>query len=243
MKICAAQIRPAKGDIATNIERHKLLINLAESVGASAIFFPELSITGYEPELAQRLATNQNDDRFDCFQELSDTNNITIGLGVPTNSDKGIRISMVVFQPESDRSTYAKQMLHSDELLYFVNGDAQVIITVDGRKIAPAICYESLQNKHVENAIKLGADIYAASVAKSINGVNKARAHFPEVAKKYSIPVLMSNCVGFCDNFESAGQSSVWAKDGSLVGQLDDTSEGILIYDTEMVEVETRVIW
>ena len=51
------------------------------------------------------------------------------------------------------------------------------------------------------------------------------------------MPVLMSNCVGFCDNFLSVGNSSVWTKDGKLVGQLDDKTEGILIFDTETEEV------
>jgi hypothetical protein len=47
------------------------------------------------------------------------------------------------------------------------------------------------------------------------------------------MPVLMSNCIGFCDNFQSAGKSSVWTRQGNLAGQLDDTQEGILIFDTE----------
>ena len=51
MKISIAQTRPIKGDIPANIEAHKRFINLAVSNGADAIFFPELSITGYEPEL------------------------------------------------------------------------------------------------------------------------------------------------------------------------------------------------
>ena len=52
MKICAAQTRPVKGNIQQNIENHKKLINLAVVNGADIIIFPELSITGYEPELA-----------------------------------------------------------------------------------------------------------------------------------------------------------------------------------------------
>ncbi len=47
MKICVAQTRPVKGDIQTNIDNHKRLIDLAISNGADTIIFPELSITGY----------------------------------------------------------------------------------------------------------------------------------------------------------------------------------------------------
>lgn len=237
MKIAVAQTRPIKGEISANIDTHKELINFAIFHKADAIFFPELSITGYEPELANVLATNQDDKIFNDFQEISNENKVTIGLGMPTRDFSGIQISMIIFQPEKVKQTYSKQQLHSDEFPYFVNGKQQIILTVDNKKIAPAICYESLQIDHSENAIKNGAEIYVASVAKSQNGINKAMTHYPEIAKKFSIPVLMSNCVGLCDNFESVGQSSVWTKQGHLAGQLDKKSEGILIFDTETEQI------
>jgi predicted amidohydrolase len=237
MKIAVGQTRPIKGDISANIETHKKLINLAISQKTDTIFFPELSVTGYEPELAKALATSADDKVFDSIQEICNRNEITIGLGMPTKDNSGIKISMIIFQPDTARQTYSKQQLHSDEFPFFVSGEKQIILTVDNKKIAPAICYESLQTSHSENANKLGAEIYLASVAKSQNGIEKAMAHYPEIAKKFSMPVLMSNCVGFCDNFQSVGQSSVWTKQGNLAGQLNDKVEGILIFDTEREEV------
>ena len=53
MKICVAQTRPIKGNIEANIENHINLLKLAISNEAEAVFFPELSLTGYEPELAK----------------------------------------------------------------------------------------------------------------------------------------------------------------------------------------------
>lgn len=237
MKIAIAQTRPTKGNISANIEIHKELIALAISQKADTIFFPELSVTGYEPELANELATNHDDKTFNDFQEISNKNKITIGLGMPTKAVSGVKISMIIFQPDTVRQTYSKQQLHSDEFPFFINGEKQIIVTVKNKKIAPAICYESLQTDHSENANKLGAEIYLASVAKSQNGIDKAMTHYPSIAKKFSMPVLMANCVGFCDNFESVGQSSVWTKQGNLAGQLDKKSEGILIFDTETEEI------
>ena len=242
MKICIAQTAPIKGTISANIEAHKRFIDLALTYSAEAIFFPELSLTGYEPELAKELATNQNDARLDIFQQLGDKNKIIIGLGLPTISETKIRISMVVFEPNKPRKTYSKQQLHSDEFPYFENGVEQVIIKTKDVKIAPAICYESLQKSHAETAIKLGAAVYLASVAKPTNGIEKAFEHYPKIAKQYAIPVLMVNCVDFCDNFLSVGQSAVWTKDGRLVGQLDNQEEGILIFDTETEEVIQTII-
>lgn len=242
MKVSIAQICPIKGDISANIEKHKILIELASSSKATSIFFPELSLTSYEPELAKDLATNPDDLRLNQFQNISDFNKITIGLGIPMKTRTGVQISMVIFQPDSSRQTYSKQQLHSDEVPYFENGDQQIILTVNNKKIAPAICYESLQSNHSDKASKLGAEIYLACVAKSQNGVDKAMAHYPKVAKDYSMYVLMANCIGYCDNFVAAGFSSVWTKKGKLVGQLDDKNEGILIFDTETEEVTKQTI-
>jgi predicted amidohydrolase len=237
MKICIAQTKPVKGNVSANIEAHIKFIELALTFKAEAIFFPELSLTGYEPKLAKNLATNQNDIRLDIFQETSDKCNIIIGLGLPTATESKIRISMVVFEPKKSRQTYSKQQLHSDEFLYFENGVGQVLIKMKDKNIAPAICYESLQPTHSENAFKLGANVYLASVAKSANGVEKAFNYYPKLAKQYAMSVLMSNCVGFCDNYLSVGNSAIWTKDGKLVGQLDDKTEGILIFETETEKV------
>lgn len=233
MKICIAQTKPIKGNVSANIQAHLRFIELALTSNSEAIFFPEISLTGYEPELAKNLATNQNDNHLDIFQETSDKNNIIIGLGLPTATASKIRISMIIFEPNKARQTYSKQLLHSDEFPYFENGVGQVIIKTNDKNIAPSICYESLQPTHSENAFKLGADVYLASVAKPANGIEKAFDHYPKVAKQYGMPVLMANCVGLCDNFLSVGKSAVWTKDGELVGQLDDKTEGILIFDTE----------
>ncbi len=93
MKICVAQSRPLKGDIQSNIVAHKKIIDLAVNDKADIIIFPELSLTGYEPALAKELATDQEDSRFNDFQNVSDTHQITIGVGVPTKNKEGISIS------------------------------------------------------------------------------------------------------------------------------------------------------
>lgn len=242
MNIAVAQIKPAKGDISANIEKHLKFVELASSLNAHSIFFPELSLTGYEPDLAKDLAINKNDDRLDVFHEMSDLKNITIGVGIPTKTKSGIQISMIVFQPNHNRISYSKQQLHEDEFPYFENGTEQIIIKIENQKIIPAICYESLQIEHAEKGSNLGGEIYVASVAKSKNGVEKAFIHYPEMAKKYSMPVLMSNCIGECDNFVSIGFSSVWTKEGKLAEQLDNKNEGILVFNTITEEVTKQII-
>lgn len=233
MKICAAQIKSVKGDMKANVELHKKMINLAVSHGVQLVVFPELSLTGYEPDLAKDLATNADDARLEDLQKLSDANQIIVTAGLPVQSSGGVLIGMVVFQPGKPRLTYFKQHLHSDELPYFVAGQDELILTFETHRIAPAICYESLLSEHSDQAAANGADIYFASVAKSAAGVEKAYAHMPQVAKKNAMLVMMANSVGPSDNFIGAGKSSVWFADGSRVDGLDQTSEGLLVFDTK----------
>ncbi|MEQ1587878.1 MAG: carbon-nitrogen hydrolase family protein [Cyclobacteriaceae bacterium] len=120
MKICVAQTKAVTGDILRNIENHKKVIELAVSFGTEVVIFPELSLTGYEPTLAKELASSQDDPRLDEFQIISDTNAVTIGVGMPTKSHTGICISMILFQPKQPRQMYSKKYLHPDEEAFFV---------------------------------------------------------------------------------------------------------------------------
>lgn len=233
MKLCVAQTRPVKGDIERNIENQKKLIALAVANGAEIIIFPELSITGYEPSLANKLATSPDDIRFDDFQKISDSKHITIGIGVPLKADSGVSISMLIFQPEKARGIYSKKYLHADEEPYFIRGKSTIGLIGSEANIGLAICYELSVPEHSENAHKAGTEIYIASVVKTVPGVEKAIKTLTEIAQKYSMTVLMANCVGVCDGDECGGKTSVWNAGGTLAGQLNDTDEGILIIDTE----------
>lgn len=232
MKIAVAQTRPVKGDIQSNISNHRKWIDRAVSKGADSIIFPELSLTGYEPSLSKDLATDQNDSRFDDFQHISDHHRIAIGAGMPVKSDSGILIAMIIFQPHQPRQIYSKQYLHSDEEPYFVSGQHIPVLTEGRDKIAMAICYELSVPAHAANAYNNGAEIYMVSVAKTAGGVENAAKTLSGIAGKYGMTVLMSNSVGLCEDGLCAGRTAVWDNKGLLLAQLNDTDEGIIIFDT-----------
>ena len=230
MKVSAAQFHPVSGNIVSNMARHLEFIELAITQDADLIFFSELSITGYEPHLAKSIAYDKSDPRLDIFQQRSDIHNIIIGVGLPILTNSQVQIAMSWFTPKASRQTYAKQQLHNDELPFFVQGDEQIVLRTPTHTLIPAICYESLQESHANNAANLGADIYLASVAKSASGMTKAILHYLTIAKKHSMYVLAANCIGPCDNFVSIGQSAVWNNQGELLVQMDSQSEGLVMY-------------
>lgn len=135
-----AQTRSAAGNVLANIHRHVTFIERAARMGADAIFFPELSLTGYEPKLAKELATSIQDKRFNVFQEISDRQSIAIGIGFPIAQPEGVAIGMLIVQPGKPRQSYPKQFLYAEELPYFVAGVQGIVLDINGHKVAPEIC-------------------------------------------------------------------------------------------------------
>lgn len=240
MLIGVVQIESSPCALAHNVAAHETWIKKAAARGADMVFFPELSLLGYERKHAARFAIRPDDARLDVFGMLSHALRITVGVGAPTWGTSGLRISMLIFRPDSSRIVYSKQHLSADELPYFVAGEGQVMLTAADAVVAPAICYESLLPEHCDQAVALGATVYVASVAKSAAGVAKADAHYPAIARRHSLPVLMANASGRCDDFDAAGGSAVWSAEGEVLARLGASEEGALLFDTATREI-TRI--
>ena len=232
MKIALVQTKPVKGNIVFNMADHKRMIHLALRNGADLILFPELSITGYEPELAKELAIDYNDHLLNDFQSLSDNDNCVIAVGMPTKHSAGLCISLIFFQPGQSRKLYSKKFLHADEEPFFIAGTQFPVINIRGQNISPAICYELSVPEHAATAHDSGGKIYLVSVAKTVSGMDQAIERLTTVSKEYSMTVVLANCVGHCDNADCGGHSSAWNNKGKIIGQLDETEEGILLVDT-----------
>lgn len=229
MKIALAQIQSMPGDVEANLRKHIAFIERAASAQASMIIFPELSLTGYEPTLASKLAFAEEDARLHIFQQLSDDHQLVIGLGIPTQQKAGVCISLLLFQPSTERRVYSKKYLHSDEESYFVKGENFSVMAVNGVRIAFAICYELSITEHAQTAMAAGAEIYLASVAKSVSGVANAHQRLASIARENEIPVLMVNNVGPADDFVGAGHSASWNNKGELVAQLDEREDLLFV--------------
>ena len=237
MRVAIAQIEAIKGNVEKNIENHLKWIKQAILNNADMLVFPELSVTGYEPDLAENLATNQDDTRLDEIQNLSDRNGITIGVGLPTKYESDVFVSMIIFQPHKERITYSKQYLYPPEESIFKAGKNPLVLNFETEVVSPAICYEISNKAHCEFAKRNKATIYIASVLSSINGIDADMEKLSDIAKHNNLVTFMANYVGESGGYICAGKSSVWDTTGELIGQLDCETEGILIYDTETKEI------
>lgn len=66
-------------------------------------------LSGYEPSLAEKLALSPQDIKSDVFQSMSDKYSISIAVGYPVKFSDGIKITMIIFQPEKETLFYSKQ--------------------------------------------------------------------------------------------------------------------------------------
>ena len=141
--------KASKRDIERNLDKHLKFINNALEKQPDLLMFPELSLTGYEPELARSLAIHSDDSRLTPLQEISNQYNIILCVGAPTINNDDLFISMIIFHPYKERVTYSKQYLYPSEEGIFTAGHTPCIIPYDEKnRIAPAICYELSNSEH-----------------------------------------------------------------------------------------------
>jgi predicted amidohydrolase len=69
--IAVAQTDPLKGNAEANLQDHARFIRAAAKNCANIVIFPELSLTGYEPNLAEGLAMSIGDKRLYSLREPS----------------------------------------------------------------------------------------------------------------------------------------------------------------------------
>ncbi|MEQ8524725.1 carbon-nitrogen hydrolase family protein [Gracilimonas sp.] len=240
MKVGIAQLKSFPGDIELNLENHLRFINEQFARNSDLLLFPELSITGYEPKLAESLAFEINDKRLMKLGAASREKNMTIGIGLPLRQKEGITISILLFYPNGERKVYSKRYLHPDEEHYFIAVKDDSLPIIPEFPISVGICYEIFIDEHIE-AANQNEMIYMASVAKFGHNINKALKRLKDVSFKFGSTVLMSNAVGEADGLQCAGQSTAWQK-GKVIFQMPRNKEGIIIFDTETGIVTNRIL-
>ncbi|UUW09072.1 carbon-nitrogen hydrolase family protein [Flavobacterium plurextorum] len=243
MILAAAQTKPTRGNIETNLLDHYSLIELAVQNKAQLIAFPEMSITGYERENAKELALKKEDSRLNHLKKLAFENNITIIAGAPIEIESKLFIGEFVISPDNSVSIYTKQFLHEGEDEFFQPSfDYNPMLEIEKQKISFAICADIDNALHPENAKKKETDIYIASIFFSPNGIPNAYRDLQNYAEKHKMNVLMSNFSGESWGSPSAGQSAFWNSKGELVGQMNESDSGLLIVEKQNDNWKSKVL-
>jgi len=241
LTIAAGQFAPGRGNIEENIRHHELLITSAASAGVNLIFFPELSLTGYEPEMAERLVF-ADESGLQPLQALADKYEMTIVAGAPlqVKGDKPA-IGACVISSKQPVIFYRKMYLHPGESDYFSAGEAECVFMARTFKVGVAICADAGQPMHAERTVHSGAEIYLNSVL-SAGGYDKDAGLLKSYAERYRMPVLMANYSGPSGAWKPVGKSAAWNAQGELIAQAPEDRAALVIMELQDDNCSGQVI-
>ena len=229
-KIAAAQIASVRGEIEQNLATHAAAIQAAARHAVTVLIFPELSLTGYEPDLAAELAITAEDPRLLPMISLVRENQLTAVIGAPLRIDATRpALGAIVIEPSGATRTYAKMHLGGSEPNYFAPGAAPLMLNVGGHNIGLAICADSSQPSHPQAYSALGADIYASGVFLNAQWYATDVPRLARYARDYQTLTLMANHAASMGTHASVGRSAVWAPGGKLLAQAAGNEDALVI--------------
>lgn len=232
MKLATAQTIPKDGNINANIDDHYRLTKDAANKGAKLILFPEMSLTGYTREDAEKLAFTPGDERLDALMRLAEQEDIVIVAGAPLLMTDNLHIATFILQPGKRPEVYVKQYLHSGEEFFFsASHDHNPVFKLADERFACAICADIEHTAHPEQAALQNTTCYLASLFYTPAGISSGHNKLSTYAKHYSMGVLVANFGGMSSNIDSGGKSGYWNEQGEIVKILEPKGEELLIID------------
>lgn len=228
LSIGVCQIGSVKGDLSKNTQHHLEAIQAAAQEGIHYLVFPELSLTGYEPELAEALALSGHDTRLQPFVEAAEQYNMTIAVGAPLATDTLPAIGLFIFSGDGAIQTYAKMNLHPGEDRYFSQGTRHHFLTLNQTSIANAICADTNNPRHCQYCAEQGAVVYIAGVLITASGYEADTAALAHYAKEHDMIVAMANHNNPTGAWSPIGKSAIWSPSG-LLASANESQRALVI--------------
>ena len=226
--VAAAQVRAVRGDLEANLATHLRFVEAAAIEGVRLLVFPELSLTGYEPDLAASLQLDQGDARLESLREAARHHRMHLVVGAPLASgEERPWLGALVLSPEGGTS-YAKVHVHETELPWFRPGALPKVLVIDGLATALAICADTSHATHAADAARAGAELYAAGVMKTGAEYATHAANMQRHARTHAMAALTANYVGTSGGEVSAGGSAAWNERGELLARAPGGEEALV---------------
>ncbi|MCG9633367.1 carbon-nitrogen hydrolase family protein [Vibrio sp. Isolate30] len=231
--ISLPQVPVMKGDVSANLKHHISAIEISSQHNADVVVFPELSLTGYEPELAAELAFDPEPSAFKELSQAAITHHVIVIAGCPLKSSETSKptIGSVICFPDGRVEFYSKQYLHSGEEVFCSRGEQDYYFQLNGNQIALAICADFIEPLHSTRAKAMGADVYLVSALISEMGFAPDSKLLSDIASTHKFPVLLSNHISVTGGWDTCGKNSIWGVNGNRV-MLSNTKEECVVLCT-----------
>lgn len=254
MKIALAQLNFVVGHFEHNTSLMIDALADARSRGVDLVVFTELSVCGYPPR--DLLETDHFIDN--CEQAVQRIAGYCKGIaaivGAPSRNPhpfgKRLFNSAFLLNEGVVEAVYHKGLLPTydvfDEYRYFEPATSFKTISFKGKRIALTIC-EDLWNLDVHALYRLNPmdelmrgnpDLMINISASPFAWSHLADRHytFTENARKYRLPLFVSNQMGGHAELLFDGKSAAYNALGGLVDGIDSFTEGIKVFELEQIE-------
>ena len=240
--VAAAQTVPVRGDVAANVREHLRLAELASGERVEALVFPELSLTGYEIELADGLAFSKRDSRLGPLVDAAASCALTLVVGAPIRIESKLHIGAFVIRRDRSIDVYTKRRLGAfsaaagcdgvvppAERTVFQSGDLDPIVEIGETRAAIAVCADIGDPAHPRAAAARGATIYLAGMFIIPAEFESDATRLAAYASEHSMAVIMANYGAPTGGLATAGKSAAWSENGELLAQLGPAGTGVVI--------------
>ncbi|MBO5144925.1 MAG: carbon-nitrogen family hydrolase [Lachnospiraceae bacterium] len=227
MNIALAQMHIAWEDKAANYKKAEIFMREASTHGTEAVFFPEMSFTGFSMNTAVTKETEYETVTY--MKTLARQYQMYAGFGwVKDCGQKCENHYTIVDKEGSVLSDYAKlhPFSYSGEDEKFQGGSAITYFQLKGMECSSFICYDLRFPEIFQQASKSAQVILVPA-----NWPAKRREHWKTLLKARAIEnqvyVLAVNCVGETGGLYYSGDSGVFNPNGELLVSLSE-KEGCL---------------
>jgi predicted amidohydrolase len=220
--------------VAANLATHLRVVGRAAAHGARLVVFPELSLTGYELDLAGALRMALHDPRLAPLADASRRLGVHVMVGAPWGDDDGDGdgalpfLGAFLFTP-GGTETYAKVHVHVSEAPYVAAGATGRVVDVGGVATGLAICRDTMIPAHAAEAAGRGAELYVAGVMKTVDEYPAHAEAMARHASDHGMATLTANYTGTSGGEPAAGRSAVWDERGRLVAEAPPAGEVLVV--------------
>ncbi len=235
MKIAAAQISCALGDVTANLEKIRAFSSRAREKGADLIVFPEMADTGYAMPNIREHASPWTRGAVPELQQLARNLSLAIICGLSERERDCIYNSQIVIDANGEiigkyRKTHLFAPAPIEEDKCFAAGDCMACLPLGGFRLGLSICYD-LRFPEVYRTLAVAerANVFIVSSAWPFPRVEHLRILALARAIENQSYLVLANRVGTDDGLTFCGSSAIIDPSGAvLAGASADREELVL---------------
>jgi omega-amidase len=245
VKIAAAQIACALGDVAANIAKMREFCARAKTEGAELIVFPEASDTGYSMPVISQHAKPWTEGAVPALREMAKEFSLAIVAGVSERDGDRVYNTQAFIDPNgkimaSYRKTHLFVLAPNDESSCYTAGDEFVSVEFGGFNFGLSICYD-LRFPEVSRALALEhrANVLLISSAWPLPRVEHLRALSIARAIENQCYLVLANRTGVDAGVTCCGMSAIIDPSGVTLAAASGDREELLVADISVEAIGT----